>query len=88
MCDPKQDMGRKRHWALDGVVRTWGLTFFFWPHPIAYGILVPQPGIESMLHAMKLNVLTAGPSGKSLGSDFERDGKFVLGSEQRRDIKK
>ena len=26
---------------------------FFWPHYTVYGILVPQPGIKPMLHAVK-----------------------------------
>ena len=25
---------------------------FFWPHCVAFGILVPQPGIEPMLPAL------------------------------------
>ena len=40
--------------------------FFFWLHPTACGILVPQPGIKLMPPALEGRVLTTGPLGKSV----------------------
>ena len=41
---------------------------FFWPHPMAYGILIPQPGgsAEPTPPALQSSILTTGPPGKSL----------------------
>ena len=67
----------------------WGCFFFFWllwvfitvhglSCPIAYGILVPQPGIDPTLEGI---FLTTGPPEKSLsgvifeGNDDEGDGQ-------------
>ena len=42
------------------------LFFFFFPlNPTAYGILVPQPGIELMFPALEGDVLNTGPLRKS-----------------------
>ena len=38
----------------------------FWLHPIAYGILVPQPGIKPALSALEGGVLPTGLPGLSL----------------------
>ena len=38
--------------------------------PAACGILAPQPGIESVSHALEGRFLTTGPPGKSLLIDF------------------
>ena len=38
---------------------------FFWPHCLARGILIPQPGIKCMPPPWKHGVLTTGPPGKS-----------------------
>ena len=38
--------------------------FNFWPHPVAYGILVPRSGMEPSLPALESKVLTTGPPGK------------------------
>ena len=43
------------------------ILFFFWPHCAAYGILVPQLGIEPVPPALGTWVLTTGPPGKSHG---------------------
>ena len=43
---------------------------FFFDHE-AYGILVPQPGIESTPPASEGEVLTIGPWGKSLKLRFD-----------------
>ena len=40
--------------------------FSFWPHCMAHGNLVLQPGIELVPLQWKLRVLTTGPQGKSL----------------------
>ena len=45
--------------------------FIFWSHCMAYGILLPQPGIKSMLPALETRVLTTGPPEKSLGGLFK-----------------
>ena len=42
--------------------------FFFWPHYMACGILLPQPGIEPVVPAV--DVLTTRPTGKSLACIF------------------
>ena len=45
--------------------------FFFWSYRTACGILVPQPGIEPGLTAVKARgVLTTGPLGNSLFKYF------------------
>ena len=46
---------------------------FFWPRPMAYGILVPWPGIEPMppWHPWMHGVLTTGVPGKSPGIHLE-----------------
>ena len=41
------------------------LFFFFWPHRMACGILVPQPGNEPWPWQWKHQVLTTGPPGNS-----------------------
>ena len=38
----------------------------FWPHCMAGGILVPQPGIKPWSMAVKVQVLTTGLPGNSL----------------------
>ena len=38
----------------------------FWLHPIAYGILVPRPGIKPALSALEGGVLPTGLPGLSL----------------------
>ena len=40
--------------------------FFFWLHPTACGILVPQSGIKLMPPALEGRVLITGPLGKSV----------------------
>ena len=45
--------------------------FWFWPHPMACGILVPWPGIELLPPAMKRGVLSTGLTGKSQNKDFK-----------------
>ena len=42
------------------------LFFFFWPHDMARGILVSQPGIEPTSHEWKHGILTTGSSGNFL----------------------
>ena len=37
--------------------------FSFWPYPAAYGILVPQSGIEPKPSTVEHKVLTTGPQG-------------------------
>ena len=39
--------------------------FVFWPHFVAHGVLVPQPGIKPGPLPWKHGVLTTGPPGKS-----------------------
>ena len=39
--------------------------FNFWPHLVACGILVPQPGIEPTLPALEGEILTTGLPEKS-----------------------
>ena len=43
---------------------------FFWPHPMAYGILVPKPGVEPTPPALESSILTTGPPEKSLNVLF------------------
>ena len=51
---------------------------FLRPHPVAFGILVPQPGIKPMPLLWECGVLTTGPPGKSLTGIFERAFKRLL----------
>ena len=44
--------------------------FWFFGHE-ACGILAPQPGMELTLPALEGEVLTTGPPGKPLETDFE-----------------
>ena len=44
--------------------------FFFWPCITAFGILVPQPGIEPVPLHWKHGLVTIGPPGKSPGTCF------------------
>ena len=46
--------------------------FFFWPCPVACGILVPQPGIEPGPWQWNRQVLTTGPPGYSRYFIWER----------------
>ena len=45
----------------------------FWPCPMAYGILVPRPGIKPSAPALEGKVLTTRPSGKPRDSLFRDD---------------
>ena len=46
-----------------------GYSFFFWPHDVARGILVPPPEIEPTSPALEGRFLTTGPPGKSPEKD-------------------
>ena len=59
-------------WNVDVPITMIGFLFFFWPHYVACGILVPWPriaprstaGIEPGSTAVKAQILTTGPPGK------------------------
>ena len=49
------------------LVVAWTQEFWCWAYcPAARGILVPQPGLESIVPALEGRLLTSGPPGKSL----------------------
>ena len=56
--------------------------FNFWPHPVAYGILVPRSGMEPSLPALESKVLTARELPQLLNFNFGFDSfnsqRFVI----------
>ena len=74
-----------RVWVLHGWVvvvaiyaKTQSFLFRFWPCPVAWGILVPQPGVQPGLLAVRAWVLTTGPPGNSQ-KQFLRSFYFLVG---------
>ena len=69
-------------WSGENIREVWtGQNLVFWPHCVAYGILVLQPGIKPASSALEATVLNTGPLGNS--PELER----ILTSKEREDVR-
>ena len=69
-------------WAGENIREVWaGQNLVFWPHRVAYWILILWPGIKPASSALEATVLNTGPPGKSPALDR------ILASKDREDVR-